>query len=76
VKELGLELAIEPVLNIVGIKLKNVDKVVKELAKRKWYVSKARNPKCLRIVVMPHVTKKVIDKFIPELEDVCKKLAL
>ncbi|MDI6888009.1 MAG: tyrosine decarboxylase MfnA [Candidatus Thermoplasmatota archaeon] len=70
--EIGLKLVAEPTMNIVGIKISKVEKVIKDLAKRKWYVSKACNPKCLRIVVMPHVTKKVVDKFIPELEKVCK----
>lgn len=72
VHELGLELVIEPILNVLAIKLAHPEKVVEELAKQNWYVSKGQYPKCLRIVVMPHVTRKVIDEFIPVLEETCR----
>jgi tyrosine decarboxylase/aspartate 1-decarboxylase len=72
-KEIGLWLPIEPEMNIVCAKVKNPEKIVKELDKKGWKISKIRKPKCIRIVVMPHVTKRVVDGFIPELEKVCRK---
>lgn len=74
VRELGLELVIEPIMNILAIKLSNPDKVVQELASQSWFVSKGQFPKCLRIVVMPHVTRAVIDEFIPVFEKTCRAL--
>ncbi len=74
VKELGLEIALEPVMNIVCIKMNDPDSVFSELSKLGWKASVTQEPKCLRIVVMPHVTKEVVDELIPDLEKVCKDL--
>lgn len=74
VEEIGLNLVIPPVINIVGIDVRDAKKTVELLDKKGWKVSRARNPPCLRIVVMPHVTKKVVDEFIPDLESVCREL--
>ncbi|MCG2826968.1 MAG: tyrosine decarboxylase MfnA [Thermoplasmatales archaeon] len=73
-KEIGLSLPVEPEMNVVCAKVKNPDRIVKELDKKGWKISKTRKPKCIRIVVMPHVTRKVVEDFIPELEKVCRKL--
>ena len=72
VTELGLEPAIKPVLNVIGIKMKNAEKIQKELAKIDWFVSKGRYPECIKIVIMPHVTRLVIDEFIPVFQNVCR----
>jgi tyrosine decarboxylase/aspartate 1-decarboxylase len=74
IREIGLEIAIEPIMNIVCIKMNEPEKVHDELNKLHWKPSLTRHPKCLRIVVMPHVTKKVVDEFIPDLEKICRKL--
>jgi len=74
ISEIGLNLAVEPTMNVLGVKLKNPSKVVKELADYKWKVNKMDRLSCIRIVLMPHVTKKIIDEFIPDLEKVCKKV--
>jgi tyrosine decarboxylase/aspartate 1-decarboxylase len=74
IREIGLEIAIEPIMNIVCIKMNEPEKVNDELNKLHWKPSLTRHPKCLRIVVMPHVTKKVVDEFIPDLEKICRKL--
>jgi len=73
-KEMGLSLPIEPEMNVVCAKVKNPDRIVRMLDKKGWKISKTRKPKCIRIVVMPHVTRKVVEDFIPELEKVCRKL--
>ncbi len=72
VREIGLEIAIEPIMNIVCMKMKEPEKVLAELDKLGWKASVTRYPKCLRVVVMPHVTNKIVDEFIPDLEKVCK----
>jgi tyrosine decarboxylase/aspartate 1-decarboxylase len=74
IKEMGLDLVIEPKMNIVGIKLRDAKGVYDELNKKDWKTSLARYPQCLRIVVMPHVTIEVIDNFIPDLEETCRVL--
>ena len=72
--EIGLNLAVKPTMNVLGVKLKNPSKVVKKLAGYKWKVNKMDRLSCIRIVLMPHVTKKTIDDFIPDLEKTCKEV--
>jgi hypothetical protein len=36
----------------------------------------SRNPPALRLVVMPHVTKVIIDDFMDDLEKVCKNIGV
>jgi tyrosine decarboxylase/aspartate 1-decarboxylase len=74
INEIGLELVTEPVLNVLGIKLKNPEKVVKMLTKLGWKVNKMDRLSAIRIVLMPHVTKKVLSDFIPDLKKVCQEL--
>lgn len=74
VKEIGLEPIIEPIMPIVCIKLKSPEKVYNSLNEMGWRPSITREPKCLRVVVMPHVTKEVVDEFVPDLEIVCGNL--
>ncbi len=73
VAKLGFEVAQKPIMNIVCIKMNEPRKVQDELSKLNWKVSRTRDPKCIRIVVMPHVTRKVVDEFIPDLEKVSRK---
>jgi len=73
-ESIGLEPIMKPVMNIVNLKLKNPADVYKALDEMNWKASTSRNPPALRIVVMPHVTKKVIDEFTDDLEKACKKL--
>ncbi len=69
-RECGFEILTRPVMNIANIVVDNVECVKKELLKRGWAVS--ANPKysSLRIVVMPHVRKEIIDEFLKELKKV------
>ena len=73
IEEIGLELPVKPTLNVIGIKLKNPRKVYEELSKKGWRVAKIERISCIRLVIMPHVTKNAVDKFIPDLEKICKK---
>lgn len=72
-EEHGFELAIEPVMNIINIIVPDPAKLEVELAAIDWWVSKSRNPPALRFVVMPHVTKNVVDNLIPDLIKLCKQ---
>jgi hypothetical protein len=40
----------------------------------KWKVNEIKRISCIRIVLMPHVNRKIIDEFIPDLKKVCTKL--
>lgn len=67
-----LELTFEPMINIVGFTNKvvpNVD-LVKSLNKKGWHLSIYSN--WIRIVVMPHVLKNMIDIFISDLQEQLK----
>jgi tyrosine decarboxylase/aspartate 1-decarboxylase len=74
VRELGLAPAMEPIMPIVCIKLGSPDRVYESLNDMGWRPSITREPKCLRVVVMPHVTTSVLDEFILDLEKVCREL--
>ena len=74
INDIGLELVTEPVLNVLGIRLKKPEIVVKELTRLGWKVNKMERLSAIRIVLMPHVTKKILQDFIPDLKKVCKEL--
>ena len=70
---MGLELVTEPVMNVLGIYMphgKEPASVQAALKKKNWMVSVAENPKCLRLVIMPHVKKENIDGLFIDLGDV------
>lgn len=69
-KRIGLEPALDPVMNIVTFKMDDPVKVRKRLCDRQWYISTTGQPRALRMVVMPHVTESVIEGFIKDLKDV------
>ena len=70
----GLETVKEPTMNIVGIKSEtlNIGQIARELRLRRWAV--ALFPSHIRIVVMPHVQEKHIDRFLDDLRDIVIKL--
>ena len=71
IEDLGLNLVIKPTMNVLGIKLKNPSKVVNKLAGLGWKVNNMDRLSAIRIVLMPHVTKEIINDFIPDLKKVC-----
>ena len=73
IKKIGLNLITKPVTNVIAIKLKNPNKIEKELTKMGWKVNHMKDLSAIRIVLMPHVTRKIIDAFIQDLKNVCKK---
>jgi tyrosine decarboxylase/aspartate 1-decarboxylase len=74
INDLGLQLVTKPVLNVLGIRLKNPEKVIEELTILGWKVNKMDRLSAIRIVLMPHLTKKRLQDFIPDLKKVCMKL--
>ncbi len=73
-REIGLPLVIKPTMNVLGVKLKKLDKVVNKLSKNNWKVNKIDHLSCIRIVIMPQITKQIIDEFIPILKKTCEEV--
>jgi tyrosine decarboxylase/aspartate 1-decarboxylase len=69
-REIGIEPVIEPVMNVVALKVKSPAKVRSDLAGRGWHVSMTREPdRALRIIAMPHMTHENLDLFLKDLKD-------
>jgi tyrosine decarboxylase/aspartate 1-decarboxylase len=74
-KQIGINPVIEPVMNVVALKVKSTSVVRSELIKRGWHVSMTREPnRALRLILMPHMTHENIDLFLVDLEVVLKNL--
>jgi tyrosine decarboxylase/aspartate 1-decarboxylase len=71
INDLGLNLIVRPTMNVLGIKLKNPSIVVKKLTELGWKVNKMERLSAIRIVIMPQISKEIIEEFIPVLEKVC-----
>ena len=63
---------IPPVMNIVAIKITDKDPslVVEKLKNLGWKVSATRKPRCIRVVVMPHLTEHHIKEFLRDLRSI------
>ncbi|RXA18728.1 tyrosine decarboxylase MfnA [Methanosarcina sp. MSH10X1] len=70
-RKLGFEPLIEPVMNVVALRVPSPD-LVRERLLRKfgWNVSITRNPRSLRLVLMPHNTPQDVGEFLQDLEKV------
>jgi len=53
--------------------LKRLEKIYSKLDTLGWKASRSATPPALRIVVMPHVTRSVLDEFLPVLEHVLRE---
>ncbi len=74
IKGIGLSLIIDdPPLNVLAIKLKKPDIIVDKLTAQGWKVNTMKHLSSIRLVLMPHITKKTIDDFIPVLHNICKE---
>jgi len=67
-RKLGIEPVIEPVMNILCLKVDDPCGIQKKLDAKGWKVSVAQNPASLRLVIMPHVTRESVDSLFAELE--------
>lgn len=74
ITELGLHLVTKPTMNVLGVRLKKPGLVVKKLSTYGWRVNKIERLSCIRIVLMPQITKKIIDEFIPVLKKTCEEV--
>lgn len=72
--EIGLNLIIKPPMNVLGVKLSKPKDVAKKLSEYGWRVNTMDHLSCIRIVIMPQITKKIIDDFIPILEKACEEV--
>ena len=74
-RKVGFEPLIEPVMNVVALKVPNPDRVREQLLRKfGWNVSITRNPRSLRLVLMPHNTAKDIEEFLQDLKKVTSEL--
>ncbi|MFW6120406.1 MAG: tyrosine decarboxylase MfnA [Petrotogales bacterium] len=71
ITDIGLQLVTKPVMNVLGIRLKKLTEVANRLSQYGWKVNKIGHLSCMRIVLMPQITKDIIDRFIPVLRKVC-----
>ena len=68
-RRVGLELFIEPQLNIVTVRLPHAARIAERLEAWGWIVSTSRRyTDTLRLVVARHVTREMVDEFIPVLQ--------
>ncbi len=74
ITKIGLSLVIPPTLNVIGVKVKQIDTIVDLLAQKGWMVNKMPRLCSFRIVLMPQITQPVIDAFITDLKQVCKQV--
>ncbi|VVB70945.1 L-tyrosine/L-aspartate decarboxylase [uncultured archaeon] len=72
-REIGVEPAIEPIMNVVALIVPSPAKVRERLMERDWHVSMTREPnRCLRLILMSHVTHENIELFLADLKDILK----
>ena len=69
-RELGFEIVVKPTINIVAFRGDNSKQLVTRLRERGWYVSYVPRLDCVRIVVMPHSTKRHICDFLKIIQEV------
>jgi len=65
-----VELVRKPDINVVGIRIKNMESVSTELIKRGWDILLDSKSGSIRVVVMPHVTEAVIKNFVKDLKEI------
>ena len=70
--EFGAETLMNPVMNVAVLDVGDVKRVRKELSVKGWSTSITRDPKALRLVIMPHLNEVVLEKFLLDLEQVCR----
>jgi tyrosine decarboxylase/aspartate 1-decarboxylase len=74
-RKLGFEPLIEPVMNVVALRVPNPDFLREQLLNKfSWNVSITRNPRSLRLVLMPHNTAHDIEEFLQDLRKITADL--
>ncbi|MGB3944618.1 MAG: tyrosine decarboxylase MfnA [Methanothrix sp.] len=72
-RKIGIEPVIEPVTNVVTLRMDDPEGVRADLLERRWRVSTTRSPRALRLILMPHSTAESVDLFLEDLGDVVKR---
>ena len=75
----GIKLAADPIMNVVGITTENGDSICnidEELRKMNWMLGKFTDFNLIRVVMMPHVIREHLIKFVDDLEKIVKKLKI
>ena len=73
-RESGLNPVIDPPLNVLALQMKRPQAVLDEMRRKGWWLSTARYPPSLRIVVMPHATKTSLRGLMKDLSIVTGKM--
>jgi tyrosine decarboxylase/aspartate 1-decarboxylase len=74
ITNIGLKLVIEPTLNVITVKVNKLNEIVDTLSEYGWKVNKVDHLSGFRVVIMPQITKTVIDEFIPILQKSCHEV--
>ncbi len=61
---LGFEVLLRPTMNIVAFRSANTQLLTEKLLQHGWYVSYVPRLDCVRVVIMPHSTKRQIEDFL------------
>jgi len=70
-QEIGIKPLIDPIMNVVALDVPDADSVRKILRRDfGWQVSIIREPRALRLVLMPHFTPENIELFLQDLDTV------
>lgn len=70
---IGLSVIQQPTMNVLGVRIKNPTRLVNALSQKGWRVNAVDHLSCIRLVMMPHVTKKIVDDFILVLKKTCEE---
>jgi tyrosine decarboxylase/aspartate 1-decarboxylase len=70
IRALGLQLVVEPTLNIVAFQSSNSKETAETLRRKGWFVSYVPRLNCVRIVVMPHARKRHMQAFLADLKTI------
>ncbi len=70
ISEIGFERVIEPIMNVAAFRTDEAEKIRHEMDRMGWKISAVRKPPAIRIVVMPYVTREVIDNFVEALNGI------
>mgnify|MGYP006277206893 CR=1 FL=1 len=74
IKAIGLNTVTKPTLNVITVKVNHLNDIVNKLEEHGWKVNKVEHLSGFRIVIMPQITKSIIEEFIPVLEKTCKEV--
>lgn len=68
-KEFGFHPLIDPIMNIVTLDVPNIEEVRKKLRAKGWSTSITRNPRAMRLIIMPHLSEEALELFISDLRE-------